>query len=221
MRLQTDLEFLQNEIKKLNKKYSVDMFSTKLRGGKAFATEQKIREFKKLLFKSKPLHKVTKTGRLDPRKLIRNVVQNMNNINSQKYGVPPETVEKKCLEDEKFREVYDFHRMVRVSRDAERYKRNNIRFDKKTRKKLCSPLTVGEKVLVLAERLRKKDAPGNLHKSTTENISFYKREEIFIVRKVLLKEDSYNYWISETADGEIINKRFLRQELFALKNQFD
>ena len=29
------------------------MFSTNLRGGKAFATEQKIREFKKLLFKSK------------------------------------------------------------------------------------------------------------------------------------------------------------------------
>ena len=61
MRLQTDLELLQNEIKKLNKKYNVDMFSTKLRGGKAFATEQKIREFKKLLFKSKRLHKVTKT----------------------------------------------------------------------------------------------------------------------------------------------------------------
>ena len=46
--------------------------------------------------------------------------------------------------------------MVRVSRDAERYKRNEIPFDKKTRKKLRSPLTVGEKVLILAERLRKK-----------------------------------------------------------------
>ena len=67
MRLQTDLEFLQNEIKKLNKKYSLDMFSTKLRGGKALATEQKIREFKKLLFKSKRLHKATKTERLDTR----------------------------------------------------------------------------------------------------------------------------------------------------------
>ena len=76
------------------------MFSTKLRGGKAFAAEQKIREFKKLLFKSKRLHKVTKTGRLDPRKLIRNAIQNMNNL--QKYGVPPKTVEKKSLEDEKF-----------------------------------------------------------------------------------------------------------------------
>ena len=145
----------------------------------------------------------------------------MNNVNSQKYGVLPETVKKKSLEDEKFREVYDFHRMVRVSRDVERYKRNSIRSDKKTRKKLCSPLTVAEKVLVLGERLRKKDTLGNLYKSTTENISFINREEIFIVRKVLSKEDSYNYWISKMADSEIINKRFLQQELFALKNQFD
>ena len=106
-RLQTDVEFLQNEIKKLNKKYNVDIFSTKLRGGKALAAEQKIREFKKLLFKSKWLHKATKTGKLDPRKLIQNAVQSMNNVNSQKYGVHPETVEKKSIKDEKFREVYN------------------------------------------------------------------------------------------------------------------
>ena len=191
------------------------MFSTKLQGGKAFATKKKLRKFKKLLLKSKRLHKVMKTGRLDPRKLIRNAVQNMNNVNSQKYGVPLEMVEKKSLEDEKFREVYNFHRMVRVSRDAKRYKRNDIRFDKKTYKKLRSPLTIREKVLVLAERLRKKDAPGNLYKSTTENISFFNREEIFIVRKVLSKEDS------KTADSKIISKTFLRQESFTLKNKFD
>ena len=94
---------------------------------------------------------------------------------------------KNLLKTKNFRQVYDFHRMVRVSRDAERYKRNDIRFDKKTRKKLCSPLTVGEKVLVLAERLRKKDAPRNLYKSTTQNISFFNTEEIFIVRNVLLR----------------------------------
>ena len=56
MRLQTDLEFQQNEIKKINKKYNVEMFSSRTRGGKAFAAEQKIREFKILLFKSKRLH---------------------------------------------------------------------------------------------------------------------------------------------------------------------
>ena len=43
MRLQANLEFLQNEIKKLNQKYNVDMFSTKLCAGKAFAVEHKIR----------------------------------------------------------------------------------------------------------------------------------------------------------------------------------
>ena len=51
MCLQTDLEFNQNKIKELNKKFDVDMFHTRLRGGKAFAAEQKIRELKKNSFK--------------------------------------------------------------------------------------------------------------------------------------------------------------------------
>lgn len=42
MRIQTDQEFKQNEIKKLNSKYNIEMSRTKLRGGKAFETEQKI-----------------------------------------------------------------------------------------------------------------------------------------------------------------------------------
>lgn len=58
MRLQTDQEFQQNEIKELNLKYNVEMFSSRLRSGKAFAAEQKIREFKKILFKSRSLHKI-------------------------------------------------------------------------------------------------------------------------------------------------------------------
>ena len=57
MRLQIDLEFKQNEIKKLNEQDNVKMFHHKVRGGKAFAKEQKIREFKKLLYKSKRLEK--------------------------------------------------------------------------------------------------------------------------------------------------------------------
>ena len=148
----------------------------------------------------------------------------MNNINSQKYGFPPETIEKKALSDNIFREIYDFHRIVRVSQDAARYKRHDIRVDKKNshRKQLREPLVVGEKVLVLAKRLKKKDTPGSLFKSTTENIPFFNRKEIFTVRKVLpIQSSSYNYWISKSSEDEIINKRFLRQELFALKYQFE
>ena len=46
MRLQLDQEFQQVKIKDLNELNNVNMFSTSLRGGKAFATEQKIRELK-------------------------------------------------------------------------------------------------------------------------------------------------------------------------------
>ena len=59
MRLQTDLEFQPRKILKLNKKYNRLMFSTKIRGGKAFVAEQKIRDFKKIVLKSRRLHKQT------------------------------------------------------------------------------------------------------------------------------------------------------------------
>ena len=97
--------------------------------------------------------------------------------------------------------------MVKVSKNAERYKGDDIKFDKKYRKKLRSPWIVGEKVLVLAERLKKKkkDVPGNLYKSTTKNIPFFNRDQIFIVRKVLPTENSYYYWILKRTDGKIIN----------------
>ena len=46
MKLQIDQEFQQLKIKDLNKQNNVTMFSTSLRGGKAFAAEQKSRELK-------------------------------------------------------------------------------------------------------------------------------------------------------------------------------
>ena len=46
MRLQLDQEFQQVKTKDLNDLNNVEMFSTNLRGGKAFAAEQKIRELK-------------------------------------------------------------------------------------------------------------------------------------------------------------------------------
>ena len=80
----------------------------------------------------------------------------MNKIASQKYGFSPDFVEEKILNDEKFREIYDFHRLVKVRKFAERYERSDIKSDRQFRKKLKSPLEIGEKVLVLAERLKKK-----------------------------------------------------------------
>ena len=92
MRLQTDLEFNQNIIKKINKEHNVEMFHTKIRGGKAFVAEQKIGKFKQILNQSKRL--VKRGGkRLKPNELIKKAVENMNETLSQKYDVAPETIE--------------------------------------------------------------------------------------------------------------------------------
>ena len=53
MCLQADLELKQNQIKKLNDEFNVDIFHTITRGGKTFAAEQKKREFKKIFLRSK------------------------------------------------------------------------------------------------------------------------------------------------------------------------
>ena len=50
MRFQTDQEFIQYEIKNLNTKYNVQMFSSNVRGGKAFAAKI-IRELKRRIFR--------------------------------------------------------------------------------------------------------------------------------------------------------------------------
>ena len=70
MRLQMDLEFQQNSIKKLNEENNVEMYSSKIRGGKAFAAEQKIQELKKLLLISKRIKQSDKK-RINSNELIK------------------------------------------------------------------------------------------------------------------------------------------------------
>ena len=218
--LQTDLEFKQSQIKKLNAEFNVEMFHTKIRGGKAFAAEQKIREFKKILLRSKRLEK-ERGKRLKPNDLIRKAAQNMNKTISTKYQLAPETIEKRSLnpnDGKYFQEIYDFMRLRKIETNQSRNDRYNKKIDRRKRK-LRSPLNVDEKVLVLAERLKKKDAPGNLYKASAGNIPFFNRNRIFtIYKRAKLNDGIYLYWIEE--NGKKIEGRFLRQELFALNNQF-
>ena len=97
--------------------------------------------------------------------------------------------------------------------------RNDI-YDQKIdriKKKLRSPLNLTEKVLVLAERLTKKDTPGRLYKSSTENMPFFNRNRIFtIYKRAKLNNGTYLYWL----DSQKAKGRFLRQDLFVLNKQF-
>ena len=51
MRLQVDNEFLQVKVKDFINENNVEMFTSSVRGGKAFAAEQKIRQFKTRILK--------------------------------------------------------------------------------------------------------------------------------------------------------------------------
>ena len=60
---------------------------------------------------------------------------------------------------------------------------------KKKRKELRENLKIGERVYVLAERIRKKSAPGKFHKQSVQNISFFNKDTVYTIRK-----KTNNWW---------------------------
>ena len=123
MRLQVDQEFQQVKIKDLNDLNNVEMFSTSLRGGKAFAAEQKIRELKTRISKL-----YSQKLKVTPKKIIEMSTTNMNILPSKKYGFSPEEVERKALQSERFRTVYNIDRLEKTDKLNER----QDRYDKKS-----------------------------------------------------------------------------------------
>ena len=75
------------------------MFSTAVRGGKAFAAEQKLRELKKRIFRFKAMKKrLLKIP--SPYEIIKRSVDNMNSLPSVKYKQTPNESEKNSLNSE-------------------------------------------------------------------------------------------------------------------------
>ena len=83
----------------------------------------------------------------------------MNNTRSAKYGFSPERIEEKNLDPEhgqQFKETYDFSRLWRTNEAQGRSERYAKNLDARKKRRLRDPLDVGKKVVVLAERLKKK-----------------------------------------------------------------
>ena len=106
-------------------------------------------------------------------------------ILTTKYQLAPKTIEKRSLnpnDGKYFQEIYDFMRIRKIENNQMR----NDKYDQKVvrrKRTLRSPLNLDKKVLVLAERLKKKDAPGNPYKASTENMPCFNRNIIFIIYK--------------------------------------
>ena len=102
---------------------------TEVRGGKTFAAEEKIREFRKILLRSKRFEKFRK-NRIKPNDLITKAAQNMNETISTKYQLAPETIEKWSLntnDGKYFREIYNSMRIGKIENNQMR----NYEYDKK------------------------------------------------------------------------------------------
>ena len=106
--------------------------------------------------------------------------------------------------------------MIKVKENRDQTERFDTKVDKKTSK---GPSRNRRKSFGIGWTFTKEEAPGRLYKSTTENKSFFNRDRTFIVsERSKLNDNIYLYWFKE--NGWKIENRFLRQELFTLKNQF-
>ena len=93
MRLQVDNEFQQVKSKDLNYKNNVEMFTTYVRGGKAFAAKRKIRELKTRISKSN-----AQKLKISPTKIISSSADNMNSVQNEKCGLRKSLYQVKDLE---------------------------------------------------------------------------------------------------------------------------
>ena len=107
------------------------MFHTQLRGGKDFAAEQKIREFKNIILRSKRFEKMKK-NRIRSNQLIKNATENMNETVSAKYRLAPENIEKRSLnpkDGKYFQKIYDFVRLRKIQNNQMRNDKYNQKLD--------------------------------------------------------------------------------------------
>ena len=81
-------------------------------------------------------------------------------------------------------------------------------------------LDVGEKVLVLDERIKKKSAPGKFYKQTIQNISYFNKKTVFTIRHKQKIDKKTYYWIKNEENNKYLLKRFERSELFVIVNKF-
>ena len=109
------------------------------------------------------------------------------------------------------------HRIEKTKLLHDRLKRYDDKKYSIKRKKLRENLNIGEKVLVLAERIKKKSAPGKFHKQSVQNIAYFNRERTFYIRKKKKINKINYYWLKGLKTNRNMTKRFQSAELFALK----
>ena len=103
----------------------------------------------------------------------------MDSLPTVKYGVEPDKVGKKSLESEAYRDWFNIRRLHIVSKAYGRYERYEKKQYGRKKKKLRVPLEIGEDVLLISSRIKKKNAPGKFYKSTIDIKSFFDKNNFY------------------------------------------
>ena len=112
------------------------------------------------------------------------------------------------------------HRLEKTQKLHRRLDDYDVRKYSTKRKKLRDELFVGEKVFILAERIKKKAAPGKFYKQSVQNISYFNKDRTFIIRRIRTIDGIKYYWLKDAQNNKNLAKRFQRTEIFALRGNF-
>ena len=70
-------------------------------------------------------------------------------------------------------------------------------------------LSIGERVYVLAERIKKKSASGKFYKQSVQNISYFNKEKMFVNRAKQTIDKITYYWLKNSETNRKVVKRYL------------
>ena len=128
----------------------------------------------------------------------------MNIQPSKKYGFSTEEVEKRELQSERFRTVYNMHRLEKTDKLNQRQDRyDKEKYDRK-QKRLRENLNIIEKTYVLVERIKTMSTLRKFYKQLVQNMSYFNKDTVLTIRKLTFPRE--------------LKKHFQRSELFALKS---
>ena len=133
--------------------------------------------------------------RIRPYEIIKKSVDYMNCLSTTKYKLIPNRIAKNTWSSEECRETFNFSRLKKISRKQNRLERFDKKIYRRKKLKLRPPLELGEEVLVLAARIKKRDSAGKFYKSSVDSKSYFSKEETFLITSRQKTDEKYFYWL--------------------------
>ena len=87
--------------------------------------------------------------------------------------------------------------------DYDQKKKKNVK-----KKQFRTDRSVSKRVYVLAKRIKKESGPGKFYKQSVQDISYFNKEKIFVIRaKETINKITY-YWLKNSETNRKIAKKF-------------